>query len=32
VKMPDWFVMEANRVYEISITDGIYGAVMSWAL
>lgn len=32
VKMPDWFVMEANRIYEISITDGIYGAVMSWAL
>lgn len=32
VKMPDWFVMEANRVYEISITLGQYGSVMSWAV
>ena len=31
VKMPDWFVMEANRVYEISISLGQYGSVMSWA-
>ena len=31
VKMPDWFVMEANRIYEINIVGGIYGAVMSWA-
>ena len=33
VKWPDWFdgTVEANRIYEISILDGIYGAVMSWA-
>lgn len=33
VKWPDWFsgTLEANRIYEISIMDGIYGAVMSWA-
>ncbi len=31
VKMPDWFVMEANRTYEISISLGQYGSVMSWA-
>ena len=30
VKMPDWFVVEANKTYEISILNGIYGAVMSW--
>lgn len=33
VKFPDWFdgTVETNRVYEISILDGVYGAVMSWA-
>ena len=33
VKWPDWFdgTVEASRVYEISILDGVYGAVMSWA-
>lgn len=33
VKWPDWFngTLEANRVYEINIMDGIYGVVMSWA-
>lgn len=30
VKMPEWFSVEASRIYEISITDGVYGAVMSW--
>lgn len=32
VKFPDWFsgTLEANRIYEISILDGVYGAVMSW--
>ena len=30
VKMPEWFEVEANKVYEISITNGIYGAVMVW--
>lgn len=33
VKMPDWWTgVEANRIYDIIITDGVYGAVMSWAL
>ena len=35
VVFPEWFDatdLEASRVYEICITDGIYGAVMSWAL
>ena len=32
VRMPEWFLIEANRIYEISITDGVYGAVMSWPL
>lgn len=32
VKMPEWFEIETNRVYELSIMDGVYGAVMSWAL
>lgn len=32
VMMPEWFTVETNRIYEISITDGVYGAVMSWAL
>lgn len=34
VKMPDWFDsehLEANRTYEISIEDGVYGVVTSWA-
>lgn len=33
VLWPDWFdstSLEASRIYEIMITDGIYGAVMSW--
>lgn len=30
VKMPDWFEVEINKIYEISITNGIYGAVMVW--
>lgn len=35
VKFPEWFdstSLETNTIYEICITDGIYGAVMSWAL
>ena len=32
VVMPDWWTgVEANRTYEISIADGVYGAVTSWA-
>lgn len=31
VMMPDWFVMEANKTYEISVLEGTYGAVMSWS-
>ena len=34
VKWPAWFdaeALEADTTYEILITDGIYGAVMSWA-
>ena len=31
VMMPDWFVVEANKTYEISILEGKYGAVMSWS-
>ena len=30
VMMPDWFEVETNKTYDISIVDGIYGAVMSW--
>lgn len=33
VKMPDWFdasSLETNTVYEIMITDGVWGCVMSW--
>lgn len=31
VKMPEWWIgTEANKVYEISVADGIYGAVMLW--
>ena len=32
---PEWFdatTLESSRVYEICITDGVYGAVMSWPL
>lgn len=32
VKMPDWFEVEANMTYEISIMDGVYGVVTSWAV
>lgn len=32
VKMPDWFEIEANTTYEISIADGVYGVVTSWAV
>ena len=34
VKFPPWFdttTLEANTIYDIIITDGVYGAVMSWA-
>ena len=32
VVMPDWWTgTEANRTYEISIEDGVYGVVTSWA-
>lgn len=30
VRMPSWFVVEANTTYEINIADGVYGSVMSW--
>lgn len=33
VKWPAWFdatALEANTTYEILITDGVYGAVMTW--
>ena len=32
VKMPEWFEVETERVYDIIITDGVYGAVTSWAM
>ena len=32
VKMPEWYVIETNTIYDIIITNGVYGAVMSWAL
>ena len=35
VKMPDWFdatSLETNTIYEINILDGVYGAVMTWAV
>ena len=35
VKFPEWFdatALEADTIYELCVTDGIYGAVMSWAL
>lgn len=32
VKMPEWWVeVEANTIYEMCITDGVYCGVMSWA-
>ena len=34
VKWPEWFdasSLEADTVYEILITDGVYGSVMTWA-
>lgn len=30
VKMPEWFEVETNHTYEISVLNGIYGGVMSW--
>lgn len=33
VKMPEWWVeVEANTIYEMCITDGIYCGVISWAI
>ena len=33
VKMPEWWVeVEANTIYEMCITDGIYCGVMTWAM
>ena len=35
VKFPEWFdstILETDTIYEICVTDGIYGAVMSWVL
>lgn len=32
VKMPDWFEVEPNMTYEISIADGVYGVVTLWAV
>ena len=35
VKFPEWFdptALETNTIYEICVTDGTFGAVMSWAL
>ena len=32
VKMPEWWTgPETDHTYELIITDGVYGAVMSWA-
>lgn len=30
VRMPDWFVVQPNSTYEISIFNGVYGAVTVW--
>ena len=33
VKFPEWFdasALDTNMIYEINITNGIYGAVMAW--
>ena len=33
VKMPEWWVeVEANTIYEMCITDGVYCGVMTWAI
>ena len=32
VKLPDWFEVETNRTYEISIMDGVFGTVTSWSI
>lgn len=32
VKMPSWFVVKPNYIYEISILNGVYGGVMPWAI
>ena len=32
VKMPEWFEVETEKIYDIIITDGVYGAVMSWEI
>ena len=33
VKMPEWWVeVEANTIYEMCITDGVYCGVMTWAM
>ena len=35
IKFPEWFdstALETDTIYEMCITDGVYGAVMSWAL
>lgn len=33
VKMPEWWIeVEANTIYEMCITDGVYCGVMSWAM
>lgn len=34
VKLPEWFdatALEASAIYDFIITDGVYGAVMTWA-
>ena len=28
--LPEWFTVEPHRIYEISVADGVYGAVGSW--
>ena len=30
VKLPSGHTWEANKIYELNISDGIYAAVMSW--
>jgi len=35
VKFPEWFdatSLDVNTIYDISIVDGIYAAVMTWAV
>ena len=32
VKMPEWYEILPNMIYEISILDGVYGMVMSWTI